>query len=153
VPAIDVVDSTWLPAPAGVVAGFVADPANWPRWWPGLVLDVDESRGDKGVRWFVLSVGGARDQLAGSAEVWLEPMLDGVVAHFFLRLDPPPGRRISPRLRRRVIGHFRRATKEAFWALGDQLDPTRLTRHAVARPPGREAQLAVSRPRAGDVAE
>jgi hypothetical protein len=130
-PAIDVVDSTWIAAPNATVAAIIAEPGNWRRWWPGLELDVTELRGSKGVRWDVPSVAG-RPGLSGSAEVWLEPLAEGVVAHFFLRLDPPPGRAASPRLVRRVSEEYRRSTKIAFWALADQLDPARMHRHVSA---------------------
>jgi hypothetical protein len=70
--------------------------------------------------------------LAGTAEVWLEPMFEGVVAHFFLRLDPAPGRQIGRRLRERVTREYRQLTKQQFWALADQLDPSRMDRHTSA---------------------
>jgi hypothetical protein len=128
-PAIDVVDSTWFAARPTVVAAIVAEPGNWRRWWPDLVLEVDEWRGDKGMRWTVPSARGRAAGLSGSAEVWLEPMFDGVVAHFFLRLDPPAGRGVSDRKRDRITRDYRLRTKNAFWALADQLDPERLARH------------------------
>lgn len=130
-PAIDIVDSTWIAAPAATVAAIIAEPGNWPRWWPGLELEVTELRGPKGVRWDVPSVAG-RPGLSGSAEVWLEPLAEGVVAHFFLRLDPRPGRTASPRLVAGVTDVYRRRTKTAFWALADQLDPARMHRHVSA---------------------
>jgi hypothetical protein len=133
VPAIDVVDSTWLAAPPATVAAVVAEPANWRRWWPELTLEVDEWRGNKGVRWTVQSVAGAAG-LAGSAEVWLEPMSEGVVAHFFLRLDAPDGRVVGHRQRTGIADRHRRRTKEVFWALGDNHDPGRLARHTGAAP-------------------
>ena len=134
-PAIDVVDSTWIAAPAATVAAVVAEPGNWRRWWPGLELQVTEWRAVKGVRWAVPSVAGHAG-LSGSAEIWLEPMAEGVVAHFFLRLDPAPGRVASRRLVERVTGEYRRRTKTVFWALADQLDPARMHRHvSAAHPP------------------
>jgi hypothetical protein len=45
-------------------------------------LTVVEDRGDKGHRW---TVAGA---LIGTMEVWLEPVLDGVVLHYFLHAEP-----------------------------------------------------------------
>lgn len=132
-PEIDVLDSTWFAARPSAVAAIVAEPANWRRWWPGLDLRLDEWRGDKGVRWFVTSVAAGRNAgLSGTAEVWLEPMAEGVVAHFFLRLDPVAGRRVDPRMRDRVSRHYRVLTKRAFWALADQLDPGRMDRHTSA---------------------
>ncbi len=139
-PAIDVVDSTWFAARPGAVAAIVAEPANWRRWWPDLALEVDEWRNEKGVRWLVPSVAGVGTGLAGSAEVWLEPMFEGVVVHFFLRLDPAPGRRMGGRQRERVADRYRRRTKQAFWSLADQLDPSRVARHtSTVRGPGSRA--------------
>lgn len=132
-PQIDIMDSTWIPASPEVVAPIVADPARWSRWWPGLALTVRERRGVKGVRWTVSAVHAASDLgLAGSAEVWLQPMSDGVVAHFFLRLDPAPDRTLSARRARRVERDYRRRTKRAFWALADHADPHRAVRAVSA---------------------
>lgn len=61
------------------VAAAVHEAARWPGWWPDLTLTVLEDRGQDGLRW---SVAGA---VLGSAELWLEPVLDGVVVHWFLR--------------------------------------------------------------------
>ena len=133
-PAIDVADSTWLAARPAAVATLLAEPGNWRRWWPDLSLEVDEWRNEKGVRWLVPAVSGIGHGLAGSAEVWLEPMFDGVVAHFFLRLDPPPGRRLSRRRRDRIADRCRRRTKATFWALADQLDPGRVARLTSVAP-------------------
>jgi len=37
--------------------------------------------------------------LTGTMEVWLEPVLDGTLLHYFLRADPPtPYRRMKDRL-------------------------------------------------------
>jgi hypothetical protein len=46
------------------------------------MLDVVEDRADKGVRW---TVGGP---FTGTMEIWLEPVLDGVVLHYFLHAEP-----------------------------------------------------------------
>jgi hypothetical protein len=129
-PAVDVVDSTWLAARPATVAAIVAQPGNWRRWWPGLDLRVDHWRAEKGVRWTVGEVGrGPATGLSGTAEIWLESVNAGVVAHFFLRLDPPAGRPLPDRAGERIEHHYRLLTKRAFWALADQLDPGRMTRH------------------------
>jgi hypothetical protein len=92
---VDVFDETFLAVPPGSVAKAFADPAAWRRFWPDLDLEVYADRGDEGLRW---TVGGA---LVGTMEVWLEPVLDGTVLHYFLRADPPPGAGVRPdRLRR-----------------------------------------------------
>lgn len=125
-PDIDVVDSTWICTRPATLAAIVAEPANWRRWWPGLDLTVDEWRGTKGVRW---TVGPSeRGSVAGSMEVWLEPQFDGVVAHFFLRLDGTDGRPLGRRRIRRLTDKYRVLAKDLFWSLGNQLDPARVAR-------------------------
>jgi len=115
-PQVDVVDETWIGADPDRVAARVADPASWRRWWPDLELAVDELRGAEGVRWFV------RGRAAGSMEIWLQPDLDGVRLHYFLRLDPPDGRRLAPRQADREVFTYRRRAKQVFWALKDELE-------------------------------
>jgi hypothetical protein len=89
VPALDIADETYVARPPAVLAPDVADPASWRRWWPDLDLRVSRDRGVKGVQWSV------RGALAGSMEIWLEPVGDGTVLHWFLRADLP--RPLSPR--------------------------------------------------------
>jgi hypothetical protein len=138
VPTIDVVDSTWFAARPAAVAAIVAEPANWRRWWPELDLVVHESRGEKGMRWVVRAARGVAAGFAGSAEVWLEPQHDGVVAHFFLRLDRTDGGPVPRRDAERLTREFRVRTKRAFWAAADRLDPGRLDRlTGVPGPPAR----------------
>ncbi|MCW2654833.1 MAG: hypothetical protein QOE41_795 [Mycobacterium sp.] len=80
--SIQVADQTFVAADPAEVGRAVADPASWRRWWPDLRLDVIEDRGDKGVRWTVTGA------LTGTLEVWLEPVLDGVVLNYFLHAEP-----------------------------------------------------------------
>ena len=115
-PQVDVVDETWIRAPARQVAAQIADSTKWPLWWPDLDLAVDELRGADGVRWVVR--GGGR----GSMEVWLQPDRNGVRVHYFLRLDPPDGRRLTPRRTERLRLTYRRRAKQVFWALKDELE-------------------------------
>ena len=129
-PAIDVVDSTWICARPAVVAAIVADPANWRRWWPELDLKTNELRGDKGVRWTVRPTPSGE---SGSMEIWLEPAFDGVVLHYFLRLDVAGGRPLRRRRQTRLTHFHRRRAKVAFWALADQLDPGRSARIGAPR--------------------
>jgi hypothetical protein len=79
--AVDVVDETFLAVPPSAVATALADPAAWRRFWPDLRLQLYSDRGPKGLRWTV------RGALVGTMEVWLEPVLDGTVLHYFLRAD------------------------------------------------------------------
>ncbi|MFB9902458.1 polyketide cyclase / dehydrase and lipid transport [Allokutzneria oryzae] len=84
-PSVDVLDETFLAVPPARVAAVFADPGAWRRFWPDLRLEVYADRGAEGLRWTV------RGALVGTMEVWLEPMLDGTLLHYFLRADPPPG--------------------------------------------------------------
>lgn len=89
-PAVDVIDETFLAVPPATVAKAFADPESWRRYWPDLRLEVYADRGEEGLRWTV------RGALVGTMEVWLEPVLDGTVLHYFLRADPQPGRAPRP---------------------------------------------------------
>jgi len=79
-----VIDETFLAVPPDTVATAFADPRAWRRFWPDLDLEVYADRGAQGLRWTV------RGALVGTMEVWLEPVLDGTVLHYFLRADFPP---------------------------------------------------------------
>jgi hypothetical protein len=85
VPHVDVIDETFLAVPPSSVKAAFADPGAWRRFWPDLDLAVYADRGAEGLRWTV------RGALVGTMEVWLEPVLDGTVLHYFLRADFPPG--------------------------------------------------------------
>jgi hypothetical protein len=92
-PAVDVVDETFLVVPPAALAAVFSDPANWSRFWPDLRLSVYVDRGDAGIRWTV------QGALTGTMEVWLEPVLDGTLLHYSLRADPPaPFRRVKDQL-------------------------------------------------------
>jgi hypothetical protein len=80
--SIQIADETFVAADPVEVGRAVADGASWRRWWPDLLLTVVEDREDKGHRW---TVAGA---LTGTMEIWLEPVLDGVVLHYFLHAEP-----------------------------------------------------------------
>jgi hypothetical protein len=80
--SIQIADETFVAADPVEVGRAVGDAANWRRWWPDLLLTVVEDRGPVGHRW---TVAGA---LTGTMEVWLEPVLDGVVLHYFVHAEP-----------------------------------------------------------------
>lgn len=80
--SIQIADETFVAADPAEVGRAVADPAGWRRWWPDLRLTVVEDRAEMGQRW---TVAGA---LTGTMEIWLEPVLDGVVLHYFLHAEP-----------------------------------------------------------------
>lgn len=129
--SVDVMDQTFLAAPPELVAAEFVTPAQWRILWPDLHLEVITHRGAKGVRW---TVAGA---LVGSMEVWLEPVLDGTVLHYFLRADPV-GRdgQPVPATPRRAAAQNRvrqRAAKAIAFALKDRLEAGR----APGEPPHR----------------
>ncbi|QBJ94896.1 polyketide cyclase / dehydrase and lipid transport [Rhodococcus sp. ABRD24] len=80
--SIQVADQTFVAAAPEKVAARVSVPARWRAWWPDLVLDVREDRGEKGVRWTVAG------PLTGTMEVWLEQVMDGTIVHYFLHAEP-----------------------------------------------------------------
>ncbi|MFN8089535.1 MAG: polyketide cyclase / dehydrase and lipid transport [Mycobacterium sp.] len=80
--SIQVADETFVAADPGLIGAAVADPASWRRWWPDLRLEVVEDRGAAGQRWTVTG------PLTGTMEIWLEPVLDGAVLHYFLHAEP-----------------------------------------------------------------
>ena len=80
--SIQIADETFVAADPAAVGRAVGDRSSWRRWWPDLWLEVVEDRADKGVRWTVTG------PLTGTMEIWLEPMLDGVLLHYFLHAEP-----------------------------------------------------------------
>lgn len=80
--SIQVADETFVCADPAEVGSAVADTRSWRRWWPDLRLTVVEDRGPAGVRWTVTG------SVAGTMEIWLEPVLDGVILHYFLHAEP-----------------------------------------------------------------
>jgi hypothetical protein len=116
VPAIDLVDDTFVVAPTDRLAELVADPLRWRRWWPDLRLTRTRDRGLKGQQWRV------DGPLVGTAEIWLEPWQDGVIVHFYLRCDlahvPQGAPERADRERRRRAQEWKRAVH----GLKDQLE-------------------------------
>ncbi|HET9138744.1 polyketide cyclase / dehydrase and lipid transport [Actinophytocola sp.] len=125
-PDVDLVDETFLVAPPKVVAAVFAEPDAWRRFWPDLRLEVYADRGDEGLRWTI------QGALTGTMEVWLEPVLDGTVLHYFLRADLGAGPRRPRDLRRERV---RRALAAKSLALGLK------SRLEVGRRPGCPPEL------------
>jgi len=93
---LDLAVDVFLVAAPDRVAAVVHEAPRWVRWWPDLTLTVVEDRGRDGLRW---SVAGS---VRGSAELWLEPVLDGVVVHWYLRGQPDSGSPAREAARRRA---------------------------------------------------
>jgi hypothetical protein len=123
---VDLIDETYVVAPPAAVAARLREPALWRRWWPELDLVVFQDRGAQGVRWTVTGA------LVGTSEVWLEPVGDGTLLHYYLRADPtrrgsatepiagPPAR--LARLGRRTARRHALALKRRVNALKDELE-------------------------------
>ncbi|HYB80081.1 MAG TPA: polyketide cyclase / dehydrase and lipid transport [Mycobacterium sp.] len=80
--SIQIADETFVAADGARVGAAIADQSRWRRWWPDLRLQVVEDRAAKGIRWTVTGA------LTGTMEIWLEPLLDGVVLHYLLHAEP-----------------------------------------------------------------
>ncbi|MDN5859428.1 MAG: polyketide cyclase / dehydrase and lipid transport [Pseudonocardia sp.] len=135
-PSVDMVDETFIAVPPAVLAAELASPDRWRAWWPDLDLEVATDRGHKGVRWTV------RGALVGSMEVWLEPVLDGTVLHYFLRADPP-GRDGTPeplpaRKGAAVARARQRAAKTIAFALKSRLEAGRAPGEPPPQPDRRD---------------
>ena len=115
VATVDVMDETFLVVDRSELAARFADPAQWPLLWPDLTLHVFTDRGDAGIRWSVTG------EWIGSMEVWLEPVADGTVLHWFLRVDPATGV-IGPRDATREVLRRQRASKRIAFALKAELE-------------------------------
>ncbi len=79
---IQVADETFIAATPATVGSAVGDRASWRRWFPDLNLEVVDDRAERGMRWKVTG------PLTGTMEIWLEPVLDGAVLHYFLHAEP-----------------------------------------------------------------
>lgn len=113
-PAVDIADETYVGAPPAVLAPLVADRTSWREWWPDLDLQVTRDRGVKGQQWAVTGA------LRGSMEIWLEPVGDGTVVHWFLRADPAGA--VTRRRLRRARERRTLAWKAHAFALKDRLE-------------------------------
>jgi hypothetical protein len=127
--SIQVADETFVAADAARVAASIADRLSWRRWWPDLRLQVVEDRGVLGIRW------AATGTLTGTMEIWLEPLLDGVMMHYFLHAEPSGVAAWQlARMNLAKITHRRRvAAKKMAFEVKAQLERSRLIGVAAVR--------------------
>ena len=81
-PSLDISCDDLVVADPAYVAERLGADTLWREWWPELTLTAAERRGEEGVRWAVTGAA------IGTAEWWLESVRDGVVVHWYLRVDP-----------------------------------------------------------------
>ena len=125
-PAVDLVDETYVVADRAVLAAVVGDSRRWTLWWPELTLTVFMDRGLDGIRW------SPTGRWVGSLEIWLEQVGDGVLVHHYARLDPVdpatgaaralPHDSAGWRRAARARARRARAWKRSVWALKDELE-------------------------------
>ena len=126
-------DDTFCRAPRQQVRSRTG--ASWASWLPDIDLTLQEDRGEQGVRWTARTTAPGGVALAGSAEVWLEEVPGGTVAHLYVRLDPGPAPGRAPgrgprlgragegaRLARRLPDRVRRTWKRGLHAWKDSLE-------------------------------
>jgi hypothetical protein len=118
---IELVDDTFIAAIPTLVHNAFVRRCAANEWWPTWSVTVFMDRGQLGSRW---SVTGAVDGLpaVGSAEIWLEPVLDGIVLHHFLRLDVSASTRRCARAQRR----YTLGWKQQVAAFKDHLEADRV---------------------------
>jgi len=116
---LELVDDTFLAVSAERVRSAI-DAGQIQAWWPGWRLRVFMDRADLGTRWSVVGLV-AGLPMTGSAEIWLEPVGDGIVLHHYLRLDVAATPRRCARAERRYV----RAWKRQAFALKDRLEAGR----------------------------
>jgi hypothetical protein len=115
VPLIDISDEVFVVADPAVIAGHIKDPGRLRAWYPGLELEPIEDRGLAGMRW------SARGSLKGTAEIWVEPVLDGAVVHSFIRGESSEGHQ-----------HWALTIKRAAFSVKDALEAGRIAGSARA---------------------
>ena len=156
VPAVDLVDETFVVADRATLAAVVADRRSWEQWWPDLTLTVFMDRGLDGMRW------SATGSWVGSLEIWLEEVGDGVLVHHYARLDPvdrvtggaAPLPSDAAGWRRAARARARRARrwKRDVWALKDQLErgrPVGTPRLDAGAPPDAPSEARSTAPPTG----
>ena len=116
-PSLDISCDDLVVADPAYVAERLGADTLWREWWPELTLTAAERRGEEGVRWAVTGAA------IGTAEWWLESVRDGVVVHWYLRVDPvgsTSSRRLR-KLRERYVARYRKQ----IWRFKDEVESGR----------------------------
>lgn len=130
VAGVDLVDETFIAVSPTVAAAVIAQRDRWSRWFPDVELTIFMDRGSQGIRWSVIGA------FVGSMEIWLEAFGDGVILHYYLRVDPTqPGTKTELAPFAQTMTGEREAAKvrvarakrwkQLVWALKDELEAGR----------------------------
>lgn len=113
-PSLDISCDDLVVADPAYVADRLGEDTLWREWWPELTLTPSERRGLEGVRWEVTGAA------IGTAEWWLEQVRDGVVVHWYLRVDPVrrTGRRGLAKLQEQYVARYR----DNIWRFKDEVE-------------------------------
>jgi ribosome-associated toxin RatA of RatAB toxin-antitoxin module len=116
-PTLDISCDDLVVADPAYVAERLGSDTLWREWWPDLTLTPSERRGLEGVRWAVTGAA------VGTAEWWLEQVRDGVVVHWYLRVDPsrPVRGRELARLKEGYVARYR----DHLWRFKDEVEAGR----------------------------
>jgi ribosome-associated toxin RatA of RatAB toxin-antitoxin module len=116
-PSLDISCDDLVVADPAYVAERLGSDTLWREWWPELTLTPSERRGSEGVRWAVTGAA------IGTAEWWLEPVRDGVVVHWYLRVDPT--RSTGPRRMRKLQERYVARYRNRIWRFKDEVESGR----------------------------
>jgi hypothetical protein len=139
VTSFNIADDTFIVCDPSVLAQSVVDPARTTLWWPDLQLVVTRDRGRQGVQWEVTGQWAGRGWI-GTMEIWLEVVLDGVVLHHYVRLDPE-GSTLSAAHIRDLTARYCTQWKRHVFALKDELEATRIMGLGAAASGAREQTM------------
>jgi ribosome-associated toxin RatA of RatAB toxin-antitoxin module len=116
-PSLDISCDDLVVADPAYVAERLGADTLWREWWPELTLTPAERRGLEGVRWAVTGAA------IGTAEWWLEPVRDGVVVHWYLRVDPV--RHTSTRKLNALKEQYVARYRNRIWRFKDEVESGR----------------------------
>lgn len=124
VTTFNIADDTFIVCDAAVLGRCIVEPARTALWWPGLTHVVTRNRGRQGVQWHVTGQWSGR-MWTGTMEIWLEAVLDGVVLHHYVRLDPV-GEGLTEKRLRELTTTYAMEWKQRVFALKDELEAGRV---------------------------
>ncbi len=119
----NVADDTFIVADPAVLARVIADPVRTAAWWPELTLVVTKDRGLLGRHWQIDGQW-ADVRWTGCMEMWLEPKLDGVIVHHYVRWDPV-GEALDQRDLTQLTKRYATWWKRQVFALKDEVEAGR----------------------------